>query len=153
TSPSMAVVRKMRLPQTTGDEWPRPGMGVFHRMFDVSQVTGNAVSLDTPVPRGPRHPGQFSEISGGSPFTPPGWVARGCPMPHSAPSRASGATRTRTSGTRAERCIAISLQFPAQSLDSSVTSRVVNVTTGPLRDRPSAVAAYRHDAILHGAVR
>src|SRR5256885_4024422 len=38
-----SVVRKTRSPQTTGHEWPRPGIGVFQRTLSpvfTSQVTG-----------------------------------------------------------------------------------------------------------------
>ena len=59
TAPSTAVVRKIRLPHTTGDEWPRPGMGVFHSTFsDALQVSGRPVSAETPWPFGPRNCGQ-----------------------------------------------------------------------------------------------
>src|ERR1700741_973426 len=55
-SPSISVVRKILLSQTTGDECPRPGMGVFHLMFLESlQSAGKLVSEDTPLPSGPRH--------------------------------------------------------------------------------------------------
>src|SRR5687768_7902102 len=60
TSPSIDVVTKTLSPHTTGDECARPGIGVFHLMFDASQLTGKPASLETPVPPGPRHPGQFS---------------------------------------------------------------------------------------------
>src|SRR5438045_8580921 len=50
-----------RSPQTTGEECPLPGMGVFQRTFSFSlQRTGTPVSSLVPSPRGPRHPGQLS---------------------------------------------------------------------------------------------
>src|SRR6185503_11165408 len=37
TRPSLyAVVRNTRSAQTIGDEWPRPGTGIFHSTFSVS---------------------------------------------------------------------------------------------------------------------
>src|SRR6185503_16406966 len=58
--PSTAVVRKTFLPQTIGEEWPRPSIGVFHLMFfDAFQVVGRFFSSDVPCPEGPRHCGQF----------------------------------------------------------------------------------------------
>src|SRR6185295_7974827 len=60
TSPSSAVVRKIFLPQTIGDEWPSPSIGVFHLTFFVSlHSSGSPFSADTPWPSGPRHCGQF----------------------------------------------------------------------------------------------
>src|SRR5436305_4869303 len=62
-SPLTAVVRKMRSPQTTGQEWPRPGIGVFQRTLVpafTSQVTGGFCPSATPVAFGPRNDGQFS---------------------------------------------------------------------------------------------
>src|SRR5712691_1614132 len=60
TGPSMAVVRKTLLPQTTGEEWDRPAIGVFHLMFLVAvHSTGRFFSVETPRPPGPRHCGQF----------------------------------------------------------------------------------------------
>src|SRR5947209_20451249 len=59
----MAVVRKMRSPQTTGQEWPRPGIGVFQRTFlpaGTSQVVGGNCPSATPVAPTPRNCGQFS---------------------------------------------------------------------------------------------
>ena len=56
----MAVVRNMRSPQTIGDEWARPGIGVFHAMPDVGvQATGSALSSETPLESAPRQPGQL----------------------------------------------------------------------------------------------
>ena len=62
----IAVVRKMRSPQTMGVEWPRPGIGVFQRMFvpsASSQSSGGSPSGATPVASGPRHAGQLSIAS------------------------------------------------------------------------------------------
>src|SRR6185436_3009228 len=62
-SPSKAVVRKIFLPQTIGDEWPRPSSGVFHFTFLVAlHSLGNPVSVETPCPSGPRHCGQFPVV-------------------------------------------------------------------------------------------
>src|SRR5687767_4879511 len=64
TGPSMAVVRKMRLPQTIGDEWLRPAIGVFHLMFWFGlQVAGRFFSVETPAPAGPRHCGQLAALT------------------------------------------------------------------------------------------
>src|ERR1044072_3068025 len=61
-SPSRAVVRKIFLPQTIGDEWPKPSIGVFHLTFFLSlHSSGRPFSADTPCPSGPRHSGQFVE--------------------------------------------------------------------------------------------
>src|SRR6185436_3193983 len=58
--PSTAVVRKIFFPQTIGEEWPRPSIGVFHLIFfDAFQVVGRFFSSDVPWPEGPRHCGQF----------------------------------------------------------------------------------------------
>ena len=39
--PSIDVVRKIQSPQTIGDEWPRPGIAVFHATFSVfDQLSG-----------------------------------------------------------------------------------------------------------------
>src|ERR1051325_3353767 len=58
--PSTAVVRKTLLPQTIGDEWPRPSIGVFHLIFfDAFQVVGRFFSSEVPCPDGPRHCGQL----------------------------------------------------------------------------------------------
>src|SRR5215210_1097423 len=60
-SPSSAVVRKIFLPQTIGDEWPRPAIAVFHFTFFASlHSVGSPVSVETPWPAGPRHCGQFA---------------------------------------------------------------------------------------------
>src|SRR5262245_30022137 len=61
TSPSIAVVRKILFPQTTGEECPRPAIGVFHLMFLLAfHSAGRLVSVDTPLPPGPRHWGQLA---------------------------------------------------------------------------------------------
>src|SRR5690349_2287874 len=61
TSPSIAVVRKILLPQTIGDECPRPAIGVFHLMFLVGvHSAGRFFSFEMPEPSGPRHCGQFA---------------------------------------------------------------------------------------------
>src|SRR5690349_11223521 len=61
TGPSTAVVRKSLLPQTIGDECPRPAIAVFHLMFLVElHSRGRFFSSETPWPRGPRHCGQLS---------------------------------------------------------------------------------------------
>src|SRR5262245_17978994 len=59
---SMHEVRKMRSPQTTGEEWPCPGISDFQTRFSLSdQVRGNALfSVETPSRRGPRQAGQLS---------------------------------------------------------------------------------------------
>src|ERR1051325_8622762 len=60
TAPSTAVVRKMRLPQTIGDECERPSIGVFHLMFFVGlHSDGRFFSFEIPEPSGPRHCGQL----------------------------------------------------------------------------------------------
>src|SRR5579862_7317932 len=52
--------RKSASPQTTGDEWPMPGIAVFHSMFSLSvNVTGTFLSSTSPVPLGPRKRGQL----------------------------------------------------------------------------------------------
>src|SRR6185503_7102781 len=60
SAPSTAVVRKIRLPQTMGDECDRPSIGVFHLMFFVGlHSDGRFFSFEMPEPSGPRHCGQF----------------------------------------------------------------------------------------------
>ena len=50
----------MRFPHITGVELPRSGSGARQRTFSlVLQRSGKAVSVETPVPCGPRHAGQF----------------------------------------------------------------------------------------------
>ena len=59
-----AVDTKSRSPQMTGVPAPRPGITFFHRMFLVSlHSTGGFASLETPVPSGPRHWGQYRSPS------------------------------------------------------------------------------------------
>jgi hypothetical protein len=63
TGPSIEVVRNILLPQTMGEEWPRPGMGVFHWTFFVPlHSVGRFFSSDTPWPDGPLHCGQFEPL-------------------------------------------------------------------------------------------
>src|SRR5688572_18287366 len=58
---SVAVVRKTRSFQTTGDDQPSPGMAVFQTIFDwACQCCGRFFSVDVPCRVGPRKPGQFS---------------------------------------------------------------------------------------------
>ena len=59
-----AVVTKIRLPQTTGAEWPRPGIAVRHVTPSLSpQVTG-ASPVAIPFSSGPRHDGQSWAVAG-----------------------------------------------------------------------------------------
>src|SRR5689334_24662806 len=61
TSPSIAVVKKILLSQTIGDECPRPAIGVFHLMFFVGvHSAGRFFSFEIPEPSGPRHCGQLA---------------------------------------------------------------------------------------------
>src|SRR5258705_9891902 len=61
SGPSIAVVTKIRLPQTMGEECPRPSIGVFHFMFFVPfHSVGKFFSAETPCPEGPRHCGQLA---------------------------------------------------------------------------------------------
>ena len=56
-SPSTAVVRKTRSPQTMGDEWPRPPTGTFQATFcELDHSVGRPDSAETPCPSGPRQP-------------------------------------------------------------------------------------------------
>src|SRR5260370_10853007 len=65
TSPSVSVVRKRRSPQTTGDEWPRPGTGVFQNIFcSALHEAGRFLRREIPLAHGPRHPGQLSVAAG-----------------------------------------------------------------------------------------
>src|SRR6266511_2513558 len=60
SGPSIAVVRKILFPQTIGDEWPRPAIGVFHLIFLVAlHVLGRSFSSEIPCPEGPLHCGQL----------------------------------------------------------------------------------------------
>src|SRR5688572_11156189 len=66
----MAVVRKIRSPQTIGEECPRPSIGVFHFTFIVAlQSVGNPFSVETPWPSGPRHCAQFATLFAGLAFS------------------------------------------------------------------------------------
>src|SRR5262245_12102446 len=61
--PAGDVCTNTRSPQTTGDELPRPGSGVFQRTPLVSDHwTGTPLSAATPVPLGPRKRGQLSAL-------------------------------------------------------------------------------------------
>src|SRR6185295_12616572 len=61
SAPSIAVVRKILLPQTIGDECPRPAIGVFHLIFFVAlHSVGRFFSSEVPCPDGPRHCGQLA---------------------------------------------------------------------------------------------
>ena len=50
----MAVVRKMKSPQTTGLELPSPGMSVFQRTFSVALQVSGASPTAMPSAAGPR---------------------------------------------------------------------------------------------------
>src|SRR5262249_42219207 len=54
------VVRKIRSPQITGDDWPRPIRGAFHTTECASQWTGTPGSAEWPSQCGPRHCGQLA---------------------------------------------------------------------------------------------
>ena len=61
----IAVETNSRSPHTTGDDEPRPGISVFHRMFFVSlHSTGGSAVLETPFAYGPRHWGQNRSATG-----------------------------------------------------------------------------------------
>src|SRR5258705_3849947 len=61
SGPSIAVVRKILLPQTIGDECPRPAIGVFHLILLVAlHCVGRFFSSEVPCPEGPRHCGQLA---------------------------------------------------------------------------------------------
>src|SRR5512132_2111532 len=61
SGPSIAVVRKILLPHTIGEECPRPAIGVFHFMFlVVLHSVGRFFSSEVPWPDGPRHCGQLA---------------------------------------------------------------------------------------------
>src|SRR5215813_10643842 len=56
---SVAVVSQIRSPWTTGDDQPRPGIGTFQRILEVSlQLSGRPCSSEVPCPVGPRNCGQ-----------------------------------------------------------------------------------------------
>src|SRR6266851_5171231 len=60
-------VRKIRSPQTTGDDQPLPGISAFHTTLRVAlHVSGSAGSSATPVDWGPRNCGQCSLATSGT---------------------------------------------------------------------------------------
>src|SRR6266478_2369728 len=62
----IAEVRKMRSPQTTGDDQPLPGISTFQTTLRVAlQVSGSPGSSATPVDCGPRNCGQESAAPSG----------------------------------------------------------------------------------------
>src|SRR4030095_2945566 len=59
TSPSIAVVRKMRFPKTIGDECPRPGIAAFHLiLLKLFQLVCRFCRAEPPWREGPLHWGQ-----------------------------------------------------------------------------------------------
>src|SRR5579872_7581277 len=59
----MSVVRKIRFPQTTGEECPRPGTSAFQATLrSAVQEDGRVRSWETPL-AGPRQFGQTSRVS------------------------------------------------------------------------------------------
>src|SRR5262245_1092710 len=65
---------RIRLPQAIGVELPRSGNGTRQATFSfVLQRSGRFFSAATPLPPGPRHPGQFApgtgEVSATNPKT------------------------------------------------------------------------------------
>src|SRR5262245_29310694 len=66
---SYAVVKKIRSPQTIGEEWPRPGTAVFHKIFSVADhLSGYPEPDANPCPEGPRHRGQYRAPSPSTPI-------------------------------------------------------------------------------------
>src|SRR4051812_28759368 len=61
----MAVVRKMRSPQMTGDDCPWPFNGAFQTTDLASQVSGTSPTA-WPVPSGPRQRGHSHAEGAGS---------------------------------------------------------------------------------------
>src|SRR5258708_7079246 len=62
----MAVIKKIWFPQTTGLEWPKPGIGTFQRMFsDFSAFQVVAVSNPSAMPQAfvPRKEGQLMDLA------------------------------------------------------------------------------------------
>ena len=57
---SSQVTRKIRSPQTIGEAWPLPGMGVFRECFYWHSIRSGYSFPARTVSRGPRQPGQFS---------------------------------------------------------------------------------------------
>jgi hypothetical protein len=86
TSLSTAVVKKIRSPQTIGDEWPRPGIGVFQRTFFSVHSVGTSAAVEMPWPAGPRQPGQLASGSTAGP-------ARIVDTPAAREKRRAGTTR------------------------------------------------------------
>lgn len=73
--PLTAVVTNSRSPQTTGLEWPSPGIAVFHRTCSplaTSQRTGAAAPSATPAAPGPRNEGQWTCAEAGGAAAPAG---------------------------------------------------------------------------------
>src|SRR5262249_3065077 len=64
-----AVVRKIRSPQITGVEKPRPGIAIFHLMFFVSLNSTGAAVRAIPLKKGPRHCGQWAGSEPAEPAT------------------------------------------------------------------------------------
>jgi|ERR1700691_155039 hypothetical protein len=60
-----ALVTKIRSPQTTGLEWPRPGIAVFQRMFlpDSTFHSMGGAPAPTPLAEGPRNWGQLGSVA------------------------------------------------------------------------------------------
>lgn len=59
---SVAVVSQIRLPQTTGEDHPRPWMGVFQTTFPVSlHSSGRSFVEAWPFAEGPRNAGHGSD--------------------------------------------------------------------------------------------
>ena len=59
-----AVATKMRSFHTTGVAWPSPGRGIFQRILVASSHRMGGLPWGAaPVPRGPRHWGQFRSYS------------------------------------------------------------------------------------------
>src|SRR5262249_36667897 len=57
----VAVWTKTRSSHTMGDELPRPGKALFHKMpLSALKATGTPLSSATPVPFGPRKRDQFA---------------------------------------------------------------------------------------------
>ena len=64
TPTGTAVETKTRSPQMTGVPAPRPGISFFQRMFLVSLHSSRRLrQVETPVPSGPRHCGQYCSPS------------------------------------------------------------------------------------------
>src|SRR5207302_1792938 len=61
-----AVVRKILSPQTTGEEWPRPGIVAFHLVFSVSLQRSGASVRAIPSSDGPLHLGHWPGSAAGS---------------------------------------------------------------------------------------